>query len=123
VALELVAELIGAPLIEALRRRRPRLARKAEAAVEWLREIAEPPQGVRLTSEDGSTYTGFVIIERNSPVVMIAVRHPPAPRAERPPVLTPPPVQRPLYGNPQLDPDDPIWDRDPGPYGAGRYGR
>jgi hypothetical protein len=122
VAIELVAELIGAPLLEALRRRRPRLAARAESAVEWLRDAAEPPHGVKLVAEDGSVYTGLVIIERNAPVVMLAVRHP-AIRVERPPIVTPPPAQQRLYGHDRLDPDDPIWDRDMSPYSAGRYGR
>jgi hypothetical protein len=116
VALELAADAIGAAAIEALRRRRPSLVRKAELALEWLRESAEPPRGVELRSEDGSVYTGFLIIERNKPVFMLAVRHPAAP-APRPPVITPAPVQRPLYGHDRLDPEAPYWDRDSTPYG------
>ena len=122
-ALELAAETIGSAIIEALRRRQPTLAKKAERALEWLRDVAEPPRGVKLTSEDGSVYTGFVIIDRNRPILMLAVRHPAGPMVERAPVITPPPVQRPLYGQERIDPDAPYWDRDSGPYGAGRYGR
>ena len=81
-ALELVAELSGAPLVDALRRRRPGFAEKEEAAVEWLRAVAEPPRGVKLTSEDGSTYSGFFIVERNTPVVMFAVQQRPLQDAE-----------------------------------------
>ena len=122
-ALELAAETIGSAVIEALRRRRPALAKRAEQALEWLRDVAEPPQGIELRAADGSAYTGFVIIDRNKPILMLAVRHPPGPVVERAPVITPPPVQRPLYGHERLDPDDPTWDRDVSPYGAGRYGR
>ena len=116
-ALELAAETIGSAAIEALRRRRPALANKAERALEWLRDVAEPPHGIELRAADGSTYTGFVIIDRNKPVLMLAVRHPPGPVVERAPVMTPPPIQRPLYGRPYPDPDDPVWDRDVSPYG------
>jgi hypothetical protein len=123
VALELAAEAIGSAVVEAIRRRRPALARKAEHAIEWLREVAEPPRGIELRSADGSTYTGFVIIDRNKPILMLAARHPPGPAAERAPLVTPPPIQRPVYGHDRLDPEDPIWDRDVGPYGSARYGR
>jgi hypothetical protein len=117
VAFELAAETIGSALIDALRRRRPVLGKKADAALEWLREVAEPPAGIELRSADGSVYTGLVIVERSKPVLMLAVRHLPGPLVERAPVITPPPVQRPLYGHDRLDPDAPYWDRDSGPYG------
>ena len=91
----------------------------------------KPPQTSRLRTSrlielrtaDGSSYTGLVMVERNAPVIMIAVRQLPGPTPERPAVLTPPPVQRPLYGHDRLDPDAPHWDRDSGPYGSGPYGR
>jgi len=115
VALEVAAETIGAAMIDALRRRRPALARQAEAALEWLREVAEPPRGIELRSADGSVYTGFVIIERNKPVLMLAVRHLPGPVIERAPVITPAPHRSPYPHS--LDPDVPFWDRDSMPYG------
>lgn len=115
-ALELGAETIGAAAIEALRRRQPGLVGKAEQALAWLRDVAEPPSGVELRCNDGAAYTGLVVVERNKPVIMLAVRHPPGPVVERTPVITPAPVQRPLYGHERLDPDDPVWDRDRGFY-------
>jgi hypothetical protein len=115
VALEVAAETIGSALVEALRRRRPALAHKAEAALEWLRVAAEPPRGIELRSADGSVYTGFVIVERSKPVLMLAVRHLPGPVVERAPLITPSPHRSP-YGH-AIDPDAPYWDRDSGPYG------
>jgi hypothetical protein len=123
VALEVAAETIGSAVIDVLRRRRPALAHKAEAALEWLREAAEPPRGIELRAADGSLYTGFVIVERNKPVLMLAVRQQAGPVVERTPLVTPPPVQRPLYGQPRLDPEAPYWDRDSGPYGSSPYDR
>jgi hypothetical protein len=117
VALELAAETIGSAVIEVLRRRRPALAHKAEAALEWLRVAAEPPRGIELRAADGSLYTGFVIVERNKPVLMLAVRQQAGPVGERSPLVTPPPIQRPLYGRAYPDPNDPVWDRDVSPYG------
>ena len=122
-ALEVAAETIGSALVDAFRRRRPALAHRAEAALEWLREAAEPPRGIELRSADGGVYTGFVIVDRNKPILMLAVRLPAGPALERTPLVTPPPIQRPLYGQDRLDPDEPIWDRDVNPYGSGRYGR
>ena len=116
-AFELAAEALGGAVIEALRRRRPALAQRADQALEWLRDVAQPPAGIELRAEDGSLYTGFVIIDRNRPVVMLAVRHQPAPASPRPPVITPAPVQRPLYGDHRIDPDSPYWDCDSTPYG------
>ena len=116
-AVQFLAELIGTPLVEALRERRPRLAKKAEQALGWLRDVAEPPAGIELRSEDGSTYTGLVILERSKPVLMLAVRHLPSPASARPPIITPPPIQRPLYNPGYPDPEDPVWDRDRGLYG------
>ena len=117
-AVELLgAETIGSAVIEVLRRRQPRLAHQAERALGWLRDVGEPPRGVELRSDDGSTYTGFVIVERNKPLLMLAVRHQPAPASPGPPVITPAPVQRPLYGHDRIDPDAPYWDRDSVPYG------
>jgi len=90
-ALELVAEIIGAPLFDLLKRKRPRLSRHAATAVSWLRDRCEPPDGVELRSHDGSSYTGLVVVERNELVMMIAVKHPASFEAQRSPVITPAP--------------------------------
>ena len=94
-ALELVAEIIGAPLIDILKSRRPGLRRHAATAVGWLRDRCEPPEGVELRSHDGSSYTGLVVVERNELVMMIAVKHPASFEAQRPPVITPAPRHTP----------------------------
>ncbi len=77
----LVAELIAAPVFDRLHHHSPILANKVRATVRWLGEIAEPPSGLELASEDGSTYSGLVLIERSRPVLMLAVRHPPERRS------------------------------------------
>jgi hypothetical protein len=72
---EPVVEALGATisdlLEDVLRRARPR----AHAALDWLRTTATPPPHVILQSADGTLYTGCVIVERNRPVIMFAVRH------------------------------------------------
>ena len=88
-------------------------------AVEWLRDAARPPSGVELKTNDGSTYSGVVLVERNELRLMIAVRHPPGPVSHPRPPQSPPPAPprgagSPLAGYP--DPDDPIWDRDGDPF-------
>lgn len=117
----MIAERLGESVLENLRKRRPQLARKAEAAAQWLREASEPPPGVELRAADGSTYTGFVIVDRNEPVVMLAVRHPPG--STRPPVITPtmPPTPQhrsvhDTYGRAAYEPEEPLWDRNGDPY-------
>lgn len=114
-ALEFVAEIIGTPLMEAIRRRRP--GPRTLAAIRWLQEMAEPPSGLELRSSDGSAYSGVALLERSEVVLLLAVRHPPGRQPERPPVVTPPPRQhdRPLYHQ-HLDPDSPHWDRDGDPF-------
>ena len=103
-ALELTAEELGDGLLETLRKKHPRIAEKAAATARWLRDVAEPPDGVELKAADGSTFTGLVVVERSQPVVMLCIRHAPAPRA---PVVTPAPAyQRSVY-----EPEDP-WGRD-----------
>ena len=116
-AFDLVAEAVGLPLLDRLRRHRSRLTPHVERAAKWLRDVTEPPIGLEVRSEDGSTYTGVLVVERNRPVVVLAVRHPGALVPLRAPVVPPPPVERPAYGRGYLDPDAPYWDRDSVPYG------
>ena len=56
-------------LLRAVEQERPRL----RAMAEWIADVARPPRGVRLVSEDGAEYSGVVIVERNEPVVMLAL--------------------------------------------------
>ena len=115
---QLVAELLGEALLKTIRSHKSRISERSRQMIDWLREVAEPPDGVELKSKDGSSYTGFVVVERNELVMMLAVRHPPGhtpPAPPRPPSVTPPQRERPLYQG-MLDPDDPQWDRDGDPY-------
>ncbi len=56
-------------LLRALDQERPRL----RVVADWLAEVARPPRGVRLVSEDGAEYSGVVLLEQNEPVLMLAV--------------------------------------------------
>lgn len=49
---------------------RPRVRR----VVDWITEAARPPAGVRLVADDGSEYTGIVLVEANRPRLMFALR-------------------------------------------------
>ena len=77
-------DLLGEALLEHIRRG---LARREPATgefVDWLREVATPPEGVELYSADGSAFTGLVIVDRNRPVLMIAARQAPVRRPYTP---------------------------------------
>lgn len=56
-------------LLRAVDQGRPRL----RAVADWIADVARPPRGVRLVSDDGTEYSGVVIVERNEPVVMLAL--------------------------------------------------
>lgn len=51
-------------------RRRSRL----RDILDWFASVAKPPPGVRLVSDDGGEFTGFVVVEDNRPVLMLALR-------------------------------------------------
>lgn len=76
---------------------------------EWIADAAQPPRGVRLVADDGSEFSGVVLLERNRPVLMLALRvgaasHPmPAPRQQAPYAT---PYERPLWSS--YDEDGPI---------------
>lgn len=88
------------------------------AAAHRVREAARPPRGVELRSDDGSLFTGLVVVDRNVPVLLLAARVGERREAPRPPLVTPaaeprPPYfggQRPLHFDPE---DDPRWGPDP----------
>jgi hypothetical protein len=40
----------------------------------WAAKLAKPPVGVRLVSDDGGDFTGFVIVDANRPIAMLALR-------------------------------------------------
>ena len=112
----LVAELIGEALLDAIDQSRAAVAAKAKAALGWLREKAEPPDGVELRSQDGSMFSGIALFERNRVVLMLAVRHPNI-TVERQATVDPPPRQQPFAVQTSLvDPDSSVWDRDGDPF-------
>ena len=65
---------LGDALVDALLRAvdegRPRL----RAMAEWIADAAQPPRGVRLVADDGSEFSGLVLVERNRPLLMLALR-------------------------------------------------
>lgn len=93
-AVSVVEDLIGEALLEALDRNRDLLSEQARAAGRWLREQAEPPDGVELRTRDGNVYTGLVVVERNEVMLMLAIKHPTVMTERRP---APSPYQPPPY--------------------------
>ena len=87
-----------------------------------LRDAARPPPGVELRAD--ALYTGIVVVDRNRPVLMLAIRvgdlrgDP-----DRRPVVSPSAEGRtPFFGGQRslhLDPDDARWDY-PDPYNTRR---
>lgn len=109
----MILEILAEGIATALRRRQTEISRHLDVVYEWLREVARPPAGVRLVADDGSSYSGFAVFERNELVLMLAVRG----VGGRSPIVTPPSTpHRSYYGSGLLDPNDPRWDRDVNPY-------
>ena len=46
---------------------------RVQRAVEWIANVASPPEGVRLVADDGAEYTGLVFVDANRPRLMLAV--------------------------------------------------
>lgn len=117
---DLVGDLFGDAVDAVTRRKWEGWVAMKTLLVEWLRDVAQPPAGVELKTDDGSSYSGVVLIERNELRLMIAVRHPPGPVSHagrshsQVSAPAPPRDLSPLTGYP--DPDDPIWDRDGDPF-------
>lgn len=71
----------------------------------WAAKLTKPPVGVRLVSDDGGAFTGFVIVEHNKPIAMLAIRvGTAAPRSQM--MSTEPAYYRPVHGEPRWRPDD-----------------
>lgn len=85
---------------------RPRVRRVAD----WITEAARPPAGVRLVADDGTEYTGIVLVEANRPRLMFALRVGAGVR------LAPRTTygREPHYSRHALD--DEVWPHDQGPY-------
>jgi hypothetical protein len=118
-----VIDAFALALFDALVNIAHRMAPRVGDAAEHLREVARPPRGVELHADDDALYTGLIVVEKNRPVLMLAVRvgERRADVERRPPLVTPPPEPRPPYFNGgqrslHLDPDDPRWAYE-NPYG------
>lgn len=48
---------------------RPRL----RALAQWVIEASRPPRGVYLVAPDGAEFSGVLLVDRNEPVMMLAV--------------------------------------------------
>ena len=70
----------------------------------WAARLMKPPVGVRLVSDDGGAFTGFVIVEHNKPIAMLAIRVGTAPRPQ--PIAAEPGDFRSVHGEPRWRPDD-----------------
>ena len=86
-------DLLEEAMVETFDRLRKKLAPTVQTAADWIRDVAEPPVGVRLVADDGSTYTGFAVFERSKPVVMVAVKH----EGRSLPASSPRPIEQPPY--------------------------
>lgn len=62
--------LVDVVLDELPQRRRTRL----RGLLDWLTDIAKPPVGVRLVSDDGGAFSGVVVVEDSRPILMLAFR-------------------------------------------------
>jgi hypothetical protein len=116
-ALQVAADLIGDALLDAVRRGHERIGAFADLLLEWLREVARPPRGIDLRSDDGTTFTGIVLVERSRVIVMLAARHTSCGCGESAPVTSLGSAQRlPLSSRYGVDPNAPGWDRDGDPF-------
>jgi hypothetical protein len=71
-----MSQLVGDALFELVEQLVIESSPRWTKAVEWLREHAVPPQGLRLTSPDGTAYSGLLVVQDNDVVVILAARHP-----------------------------------------------
>ncbi|MBX3230677.1 MAG: hypothetical protein KIT84_00555 [Labilithrix sp.] len=71
----------------------------------WAARLTNPPVGVRLVSDDGGSFTGFVIVEHNKPIAMLAIRVGTAPPRHQM-TSTEPGYFRPVHGEPRWPADD-----------------
>lgn len=105
---------LGDALLELVHQSAARATPHVRNAVAWLREQAEPPEGVKLVSPDGTLYSGVAIVDRNDVIVLLAARHAPVAGPRRDPVPIPAPSPRRFF-EPEPSYDDPGdgWPPDP----------
>ncbi len=70
-----LGEGVGDALLELVHQAASEASPRIRRAAAWLRDHAEPPEGVKLQSPDGTLYTGVAIVDRNNVVVLLAARH------------------------------------------------
>ena len=111
-ALQVAADLIADALVDAARRGHEHIGAFADFVLEWLRDVAQPPRGVELRSDDGATFTGVVLVQSSRVVLMLATRDAPCACTEGSSAVSSSTPQRLVFGSsPGLDPNAP-WDRD-----------
>ena len=113
VAAGAVDDALGDALLELVQQAASEASPKVKQAVAWLRDHAEPPQGVKLQSPDGTLYSGVAIVDRNNVVVLLAARHPTTAIAPRDPAPMSAPRQRYFEPDPRYDDPGDGWPPDP----------
>jgi hypothetical protein len=94
---------VGEALIELLLQSLPRASFRTQDIFAWVADTAEPPPGVWLEAEDGSAYTGIVVVQGNRPRLMLALRAEPPRRRSTPEA----PYRRPVdHGLPYRSDED-----------------
>ena len=87
---------------------RDRRVSRVRRLLGWAAKLTKPPVGVRLVSDDGGAFTGFVIVEHNKPIAMLAIRVGSAtPRHQMMP--SEPGYFRPVHGEPPWPADDDLF--------------
>lgn len=86
---------VGDALLDVLLRTAERGPHRLRRFAGWVADVARPPRGVTLATEDGSEYTGVVLVERNRPVLMLAAQVGSARSMTRAPIVPAHPYERP----------------------------
>lgn len=66
--------VIGEALVDVMLRSVVTGGPRVRRVVDWIVDGARPPIGVRLVADDGTEYTGFLLVEANRPRLMFALR-------------------------------------------------
>ena len=70
-----VTDGLGDALLDLVRQATMDAPRRIETALEWLREHAQPPYGLKVVAPDGATYSGLAVLDRSNVVLLLAARH------------------------------------------------
>ena len=111
-----VDDALGEALLELVQQAACEASPKVRQAVAWLRDQAQPPEGVKLQTPDGALYSGVAIVDRNAVVVLLAAKNPSGTAPpERDPIPMPSPHPRRFF-EPEPGYDDPGDGWPPDPY-------